>query len=161
MEYIIIVLVIVAIYVAYRINRKVKEKNFIYFMETFNLTEMPIVTFLAGSVKINFLLDTGSTQSFIAQNASDLITGAEAMCGMSVTSAQGTEELTCKMIETVLTYRNKDYNVKLFVNKSLDTAFSDLKAQKGITLHGILGADFLDRYSYIMDFGKYIAYSKK
>lgn len=161
MKYIIVALIIAAIYIAYRINRKVKDKNFISFMETFNLTEMPIVTFLAGSVKINFLLDTGSTQSFIAQNASDLITGAEAMCGMSVTSAQGTEELTCKMIETVLTHRNKDYNVKLFVNKSLDIAFSDLKTKKGITLHGILGSDFLDRYSYIMDFGKYIAYSKK
>lgn len=161
MEYIFIAIILASAYIIYQIFRNTGIKNSISFMETFNLTEMPIVTFLSGDVKVNFLLDTGSSHSFLAQNASSLITGTEAVCDMSVTSAQGTEDMTCKIIETVLTYKNKDYDVKLVVNKSLDISFNDLKAQKGIILHGILGSDFLDRYSYIMDFGKYIAYPNK
>lgn len=161
MEYIFIVIFLVAIYIVYKVSSKEDNKNSISFMETFNLTEMPIVTFFAGDTKINFLIDTGSSQSFISQNSSSLITGTEAVCEMSVTSAQGTEDMTCKMIETVLTYKDRDYDVKLFVNKSLDVSFSDLKNQKGIVLHGILGSDFLDKYSYVMDFEKYLAYPKK
>lgn len=161
MEYIIAVIILAAMYIGHKVTSKVDNKNSISFMETFNLTEMPIVTFLAGDTKINFLLDTGSSQSFIAQSASSLVTGTESICGMSVTSAQGTEDMTCKMIETVLSHKDKDYDVRLFVNKGLDTSFGDLKAQKGIILHGILGADFLDRYSYVMDFEKYLAYPKK
>lgn len=161
MEYILVAIVLAALYIAYKVTSKVDNKNSISFMETFNLTEMPIVTLLAGDTKINFLLDTGASQSYIAQSASDLVTGTEAMCGMDVTSANGTDRMTCKMIETVLSYRGRDYDVKLFVNKGLDTSFSDLKSQKGIILHGILGVDFLDRYSYVMDFEKYLAYPKK
>lgn len=161
MEYIFVVIALAVIYVVYKVTSKADNKNSISFMETFNLTEMPIVTFLAGNTKINFLLDTGSSQSFISHNASDLITGTEEVCGMSITSAQGTEDVTCKRIDTVLTYKERDYEVNLFVNKSLNKSFNDLKVQKGITLHGILGADFLDRYSYVMDFEKYLAYPKK
>lgn len=161
MEYILISIVLAALYVAYKVTSKVDNKNSISFMETFNLTEMPIVTFLAGDTKINFLLDTGASRSYIASNASDFVTGTEAICGMDVTSAKGTDRMTCKMIETVLTYKDRNYDVRLFVNKDLDTSFGDLKTQKGITLHGILGADFLDKYSYVMDFEKYVAYPKK
>lgn len=161
MEYILISIVLAALYIAYKVTSKVDNKNSISFMETFNLTEMPIVTFLAGDTKINFLLDTGASQSYIAPNASDLVTGTEAIYGMDVTTAKGTDRMTCKMIETVLTYKDRNYDVRLFVNKDLDTSFGDLKTQKGITLHGILGADFLDKYSYVMDFEKYVAYPKK
>lgn len=161
MEYIIAAILFAAAYIVYKITSEVDNKNSISFMETFNLTEMPIVTLLAGDTKINFLLDTGASQSYIAQSASHLVTGTETLYDMSITSAQGTEDMTCKMIETVLTYKGRDYGVKLFVNKGLDTSFGDLKAQKGIILHGILGVDFLDRYSYVMDFEKYLAYPKK
>lgn len=161
MEYIFAVIFLAAIYVVYKVSSKEDNKNSISFMETFNLTEMPIVTLLAGDTKINFLLDTGSSKSFISHNSSSLVTGTEVVCGMSVTSAQGTEDMTCKVIETVLTYKDRDYDVRLFVNKGLDVSFSDLKTQKGIVLHGILGADFLDKYSYVMDFEKYLAYPKK
>lgn len=162
MVYIIAIIIIIVLAFSLLLVKGGKEEDFsISFMETFNLTEMPIVTFLAGNTKINFLLDTGSSQSYIAQTASNLVTGKEMICNIDVISAQGTEDLTCKVIDTTLTYKNKEFEVRLFVNKSLNISFSDLKDKKGITLHGILGSDFLDKYSYIIDFKKYLAYPKK
>lgn len=161
MEYILIVIIIAIVCTVYNLVSKVDSKNSISFMETLNLTELPIVTFLAGDTKINFLLDTGSSQSFIAENTSHLISGEEAVDNLALTSATGTEHLICKVIETSLTYKKKDYNVTLWVNESLNKAFSDLKNTQGITIHGILGSDFFSKYSYVLDFEKNIAYSKK
>ena len=160
-EYILVATIIAAACIVYKAANKVDNKNSISFMETFNLTEIPIVTFLAGDAKINFLLDTGASKSFISPSASKLIVGKEAIGSMDVISATGTENMTCKMIETVLSYKDRDYEVKLFVNKGLETSFKDLKAEKGVVLHGVLGADFLDKYSYVLDFEKYLAYPKK
>lgn len=145
----------------FKLTSKVDNKSSISFMETFNLTEMPIVTFLAGDTKINLLLDTGSTSSYISKNASNLITGSEAVCNMNVISANGTNKLSCRVVDTFLSYNNKDYEIKLLVNENLDKSFKDIKDSKGITLHGILGSDFMDKHSYIIDFEKYIVYSKK
>lgn len=160
-EYILVAIIIAAVCVVYKASSKVDNKSSISFMETFNLTEMPIVTFLAGDSKINFLLDTGASKSFISPSASNLVVGEEAIGSMNVISATGTENMTCKMIETVLSYKDRDYEVSLFVNKGLETSFKDIKAEKGVVLHGVLGADFLDKYSYVLDFEKYLAYPKK
>lgn len=161
MEYIFAATILAAVYAVYKVTSKVDNKNSISFMETFNLTEMPIVTFLAGDTKINFLLDTGASKSFISPSTLNLVVGEEAIGSMDVISATGTENMTCKMIETVLSYKDRDYEVRLFVNEGLEASFKDIKSEKGIVLHGILGADFLDKYSYVMDFEKYLAYPKK
>lgn len=161
MEYILIAIVIIAAFAIYKATSKADYNNSISFMETFNLTEIPIVTFLAGDTKINFLLDTGSSKSFIAKDFSNLITGDEIVDCMNLTSATGTEQVTCKVIDTTLTYKDRDYSVTLWVNEGLNSAFADLKSTQGITLHGILGSDFLDKHSYVLDFKKYIAYPKK
>lgn len=161
MEYIFAATILAAVYAVYKATSKADNKNSISFMETFNLTEMPIVTFLAGDTKINFLLDTGASKSFISPSASNLVVGEEAIGSMDVISATGTENMTCKMIETVLSYKDRDYEVRLFVNEGLEASFKDIKSEKGIVLHGVLGADFLDKYSYVMDFEKYLAYPKR
>jgi hypothetical protein len=157
----ILLIFIAAIFLGAYLSYYQENKFSISFMETFNLTEMPIVTMFAGDSKINFLLDTGSTQSYISGAASDLITGKEAMCNMQIISAQGSAKASCKVIDTVLTYKDKDFDIRLFVNSGLDTSFEDIKQKKGITLHGVIGSDFLDKYSYIIDFEKYLAYPKK
>lgn len=160
MEFIFLILILVILGISYKIVDKTPD-NIISFRETFNLTEMPIVTFFAGKNKINFLIDTGSSKSHISQKASKFITGTEKLCTTNMTSATGTEEMECKIVDTVLTYNDKDYNIELCVNKSLDISFKDLKEREGIHLHGILGNDFLNNYSYVIDFEKYLAYSKK
>lgn len=137
-----------------------REEDCISFRETFDLTDIPIVTFYAGENKVNFLLDTGSSQSFIASKSADLVQGKERDGEMSITSVHGTEALTCKVIETVLTHSNKEYGVQLYVNESLNKAFEEVKKSNGANIDGILGSDFLDRYSYVIDFKKYLAYSR-
>lgn len=157
----VLVALVVIVGVVCGVIHEANKVNSISFMETFNLTELPIVTFFAGNTKVNFLLDTGSSNSFIASDFSDFINGSEVIDCMDLTSATGTEQVTCRVIDTVLTYKDKDYDITLWVNEGLSSAFADLKNSKGIILHGILGSDFLSRHSYVLDFKKYTAYSKK
>jgi hypothetical protein len=130
-------------------------------METFNLTDMPIITMFVGNTKINFLLDTGATQSFITSSISSCLDGEIEEENVEIITAHGTDKSCCKAVNTTLTYKDKSFNVSLIINESLDASFSKLKEEKGIILHGILGSDFLDKYSYIIDFEKYLAYPKK
>ena len=54
-------------------RNKVKEQTKISFKEGLDLTELPIVTFNQGDVKLHFLLDTGSNISFINLKTSLLV----------------------------------------------------------------------------------------
>lgn len=161
MECIILIILLVTLIVFYKLINKSDVDTTISFLETFNLTEMPIVTFFAGKNKLNFLLDTGSSNSHISNKASKLVEGNRENIETEITSATTVENVTCERIDTILTYNNKDFKVKLFINKSLDDTFKSLKKNQGISLHGILGNDFLSEYSYIIDFEKYLAYTKK
>lgn len=161
MECIILIIVLITLIILYKLINKSDIDTTISFRETFNLTDMPIVTFFAGKNKLNFLIDTGASNSHISNKASKLVEGSKESVEAEVTSATGTESMTCEQINTKLTYNDKNFKVKLFVNKSLDVSFKDLKKNQGILLHGILGTDFLNEYSYIIDFEKYLAYTKK
>ena len=55
------------IYVLYTTIREivVKNRSKISFMESMNLTDLPVITFTNNDTKLNFLLDTGSDSSYI------------------------------------------------------------------------------------------------
>lgn len=161
MECIVLIIALIILIILYKLINKSDVDTTISFRETFNLTDMPIVTFFAGKNKLNFIIDTGASNSHISNKASKLVEGNKESVEVKLISASCTENTTCEQINAVLTYNDKNFNVKLFINKSLDASFEDLKKNQGILLHGILGTDFLNEYSYIIDFEKYLAYTKK
>ena len=60
---------------------------------------------------------------------------------------------------------NDDLNgVERAVNfpvKDLGDSMDMVKQEYGVRIHGVLGAKFLDKYSYVLDFANLIAYTRK
>lgn len=134
----------------------INSKDTFSFEKLFNNVNVPIVTLSSGENKLNFLLDTGSTNSHISKVASKLLVGTVTNTSLSCVTSMGVDENICKAIYATLNYNNKEYIISLFINKGLDDAFADTEKTGGVTIHGILGSDFINKYSCIIDFNKYI-----
>jgi hypothetical protein len=44
---------------------------------------------------------------------------------------------------------------------NLNDLFNTIKENYGVTVHGILGTNFLDKYNYVIDFKDYKLYRRK
>ena len=160
-----ILVLIIIIILAVTINAGfdfINSKDTFSFEKFFNDINIPIVTLSSGGNKLNFLLDTGSTNSHISKKASKLLVGTVSNTSLSCVTSMGTNEDINKAVYTTLNYNNKEYTISLFINKGLDNAFSDTDRTGGITIHGILGSDFINKYSCVIDFNKYVVrYGKR
>ena len=153
---VIIVMAGAAMYYGSALN---KEKYKISIKESLDLAQLPIITFYEGKVKLNFLLDTGSSHSHISTSVADKLTGSPVDVDYSFTATTGVS--TCsKAMDVNLNYKDKNFKTTVFINENLDSAFKEVKKDSGIQLHGILGSDFLKEHKYILDFAKFVAYSK-
>ena len=43
---------------------------------------------------------------------------------------------------------------------NMGEAFDTIKRESGVTLHGLIGNDFMQRFKYVLDFKDMIAYSR-
>lgn len=156
---IILVVIGIALIVNYFESKIKKERGKISLKESLDLAEIPIVTFLEGDTKLNFLLDTGSSDSHISTSAAKMLIGTPMETDYSYTTSNGSSTVS-KVIDSVLKYKEEEFKVSLFVNEGLDESFETVKSNCGVQLHGILGSDFLREHKYIMDFAELVAYHK-
>lgn len=137
-----------------------KDYKEISFKQGIELTDLPICTFYQGEQKINFLLDTGATDSIINKTALEqlnlqyeILQKKSIVFGME---GNKTEASFCKMA-----IRHVDKVLEdEFLICNMDAAFGHVKAESGVNLHGILGSKFFNKFKYILDFKELIAYSK-
>lgn len=127
------------------------------FRETLDLTELPIVTFRNNNKKLNFLLDTGASNSVINKSVLDEISYSLTGKRNSIYGADGIRE-EVDIVSIGVNYIDNIFNEEFYA-KDLDNAFGNLKESHGVNLHGILGNSFFQRYKYIIDFDKLAAYS--
>ena len=128
------------------------------FRESMDLTDLPIVTFYNNNIRINFLLDTGATESVIDKTVCKGLNYSKinktcTILGMEV------NKIDTSYVKLDFEYRNRTYNDEFQV-LDMSTAFSQVKADTGVTLSGILGSKFFKKYKYILNFDELIAYSK-
>ena len=148
------------IYVLYTTIREivVKNRSKISFMESMNLTDLPVITFTNNDTKLNFLLDTGSDSSYINNSILNNIQHTKLKSTTSVTGFEG-NEVKCSLCKMQIAYKNKIFDEQ-FVITDLDKAFSIIKANSGVSIHGILGNKFFKKYKYVIDFKDLVAYIK-
>lgn len=127
------------------------------FKETLDLTELPIVTFRQGDKKLNFLLDTGATNSVINKSVVGEFESVPTKFKDTIYGADGNSD-TVDIIEMTITYKNEQFT-DLFYVWDLDGAFGNLKQKHGVNLHGVIGSSFFQKYKYIIDFDELVAYS--
>lgn len=130
----------------------------ISFKESIDLTNLPVITLKQGNNKVNFLLDTGSTDSTINAGILNRLDYKKTEHLGNMFGFDG------KSVETTYVemdfYYNKMQYKELFQVVDMSTAFNTIKEQSGVNIHGILGNSFFERYNYIIDFQKLIAYGK-
>lgn len=127
------------------------------FRETMDLCELPIVTFINNGKKLNFLLDTGASKSVIHSGALEGLTYRDTNKSGDIYGIDG-KRRDASFINMSIGYKGKDYDEE-FQSIDMSIPFSNLKADFGVNLHGILSSTFFQKYKYILDFNELIAYS--
>lgn len=155
----VVIMVLVAAFIANTIDDMRKRNNSkISFKEAMDLVELPVVTFYNGDKKLNFLLDTGSNVSYINSSIISLLDHEKTDKEMNTIGIEGNKVSNqfCKMS---VTYKNQVFEEEFSI-ADLDEAFSVVKQESGVQIHGILGSKFFERYKYVLDFKELIAYIK-
>lgn len=159
LEIIVVILVLVIAFIANTIYDIIKRNNSkISFKEAMELVELPVITFYNGDTKLNFLLDTGSNVSYINSSIIPLLVHEKTDKEMDTIGMEGNKVSNqfCKMS---VTYKNQVFEEEFSI-ADLDEAFSVVKQESGVQIHGILGSKFFERYKYVLDFKELIAYIK-
>ena len=137
--------------------RKKVSYDSMSFRETMDLCELPIVTFMNNGKKLNFLLDTGASKSVIHSGALEGLTYKSINKSGDVYGMDGKRK-DVSFINMSIEYRGKDYNEE-FQSIDMSVPFSNLKADFGVNLHGILSSTFFQKYKYVLNFDELVAYS--
>lgn len=159
---IIVVLVVLLIGVTLFVVLQNRQYTQMSFRETLELTDLPIITFHhikdGNDIKLNFLLDTGANRSIIDNSMIsscdyEPVGSENSLCGLD-----GVDRVVYN-VDIVLNYSGKPYE-EVFQVSDMKAVFDKIKEDKGVTIHGILGNTFFNRYRYVIDFDKYVVYSK-
>jgi hypothetical protein len=144
--------------VVYLLKNNKKDK--LSFKESLDLTELPVVTFYNNGLKLNFLLDTGSNVNLLNKKLSEKLKKEFVNSELNVYGVGGVQnsvEASCCNME--ITNGNLKFTDNFYLI-DLEETFSEIKKSSGVQIHGILGSLFFNKYRYILDFNKMIAYVK-
>lgn len=147
---------IIIIYTIVQYTKKHKSK--MSFKESLDLTNLPVVTFMNGDKKINFLLDTGSDASYINHSVLSNYNYTKSDYKTTFVGSSG-EEVNSNSCYMNITYNDYLFAIELSI-ANLDDVLNMIKARDGVNIHGILGSIFLQEHKYVLDFNSSIAYRK-
>lgn len=145
----ILLLIITTVILGFIINiyddkRQSKVLKFTYINDT------PILSVSQTDVKLNFILDTGSSISAINNNALDMIITQPTNTSCDFIGIEG-NAANAQCYEIEFMYDDKFY-IHEFACVDLNTAFENVSQAIDIPIHGILGCDFLNAYNFTIDF---------
>ncbi len=135
------------------------DMSFIPFKESMDLLNVPIVTFMNNGRKLHFLLDTGSDASYIRKECLKFINIKEVHKSSASIMTAGGETLSEGFVTFDISYKNQQFENDFEVADVVQ-AWDDVTREIGVTIHGILGSQFFNRYKYQIDFENLAAYSK-
>lgn len=138
-----ILLLLVAVYVYKR-----KNKNTVSFSDSFNKTDLPIITLYNDCYALNFLVDTGSTFSCIDKTLLKYLHYCETNAIREVISINGVSNSPVILMNI---NDGEDCIKELFTVVDMTNSNS---ANDCITIHGILGAPFCRNAKWVIDFNK-------
>ena len=130
------------------------------FKKTLQIAGIPIVTLKHDNLRLNFIIDTGATTSLINSSLLERIKDKQKIDSIDVVSG----------LDPNVEYKTEKYNIPIWLNRNkfnvifcvmdLNPTFNSLKYETGITVHGLLGSDFLESNKCILDYDRMILYHK-
>ena len=139
-------------------RQELAKKN-MSFIESINLTGLPIITFHNNGHPINMVLDTGSNVCIINSN---ILQDLKYEIGEEHTGVMGLngEAEAGNTVFLPLTYKDWEFDFECWATDIGDMV-ATMKKEYGVTIHGLLGTGFFQKYKYILDFNSMVAYSLK
>lgn len=137
---------------------KVHKDSTMSIKESMDLVNLPVVTFENNGNKYNFIVDTGANDSIINESCENIIVTPQKT--KNVVQGIIGDNKKCHTVTIEFSYKNVTFET-MFNVVNLKELFDTIKKDYGVTIHGILGTNFLDKYNYIIDFKDYIIYRKK
>lgn len=156
---IILIVIIAVVWYNTRDTKIIKvDKNQVFNIKnSLELTGFPVIVLYQNGEKYNFMLDTGSNVSYV-----DIHSGLElsdAIGRDNFLTAVGDGNY-CTVHNVKLYYGKNSFELPVRVS-DMDGLFQGVKQSFGVTLAGLLGGDFLSKYSYVLDYAEYVVYSRK
>lgn len=142
------------------VSLRTKKYELMSFKQAMELLQLPVISFYVGKQLYNFLLDTGSNDSHINKDLIDnnLIKYSKNDIKSTVVGITG-NSVDVDSCTIVLNYNGKAFSDVFLINDMSET-FKAIKEESGITLHGILGSKFFEKYRYVLDFNSLSFYHK-
>lgn len=141
--------------------KKDEPQNPLSFYESMKLCNIPVISMKVGDKDINFLLDTGSMESIMDIRIIELL-------NLPYTPHEKTFSIygvTGNTVSVPSVLMNLEYKGVVYEGHFMLKDFSDsmdvIKDEYGVRIHGVLGASFLEKYKYVLDFKTLTAYTKK
>ena len=156
-----LIIILVMIVLTLYLNKKEKQNKIkestTDISEVLSEVNLPIVPFMVGNKKLNFLLDTGSDRCII--NSKDLKKIIHKKSDVK-TTAYGVDgkEFVVNVNTVALKYKDYTFDDTIVYDSDLSAPFGNIKKTCGITVHGIIGNDFLTKMGFVIDYGKNIVY---
>ena len=153
----ILLIVVISIVIISKIHR---QKDNFSFKNAFKLTGLPILIFEQDGADLIFVLDTGSSVCVLDESSISKLKDFKYLDrednlvdvnGGKVKRRYGLFKFKCDNID----FENE------FLISDLTNIRESVKEDSGVSIDGIVGSDFFSKYQYIIDFNKYIAFSKK
>lgn len=133
----------------------------ISFEHSLKKSELIIIPLYNNGKRLNFIVDSGSTCNVINSSVIDELNllkedvDASKMESISIAGDAHTQSVVSMMLES----KGENFFETFFV-MHMDEAFRWSSSEYGEQVHGLLGCDFLTRYGKVIDFDKYIIYTK-
>lgn len=158
---VVVIVTISILIISLLVNTGHKHKRIaIPFKESMDLINVPVVTFINNNIKLHFLLDTGSDSSFIKEDVLDSLNIKSRSNDGAPIITGGGEVLSAGIVSFDISYKNQTFENDFEV-ANMTQIWEDLTEEVGVTIHGILGSKFFEKYKYQIDFEDLSAYSKK
>lgn len=122
--------------------------------------DLPILALSHNNKVYNFLVDTGSSFSFISPDYIDDFKIKKMVKEKTSLTTGGGNTSTDSLCTIDFSFNTKTIEVDVRPNDYLSTSFENVERCKGIVLHGILGIDFAKKYINTIDFIKEVIIMK-
>lgn len=147
-------LFLIAIIIAFLVYgwKTTKSKSLEFPFQNYRKTDVPYIEFPIQGQNFNVLVDTGCAVSIISKVALEGIRYSESKRKVSL-SALTSDSIPSNVVSVPFTLKGENYNEEFVLYDDSDIGGFEVKY--GITIHGILSNEFLDKMGAKVDFKRH------
>lgn len=153
---VLLISIILLVDIIYSVKKYKSRTSFKKYLDTIG---NPIVPFACNGYRVFMLIDTGASSSHITEDAIKALNAKKLDKHINSVGFGGMSEKS-DIYSITLGYKHKNYPVEVCASKALKQGLYSIYINYGVTVHGVLGGDFLDKYNFVIDYKNCTLYRK-